>query len=118
MNLDGSNERNFTALEGSETLPAWVGDSAIAFISETGSRRARRRVVAQMSFSRDVAELTPQELFVTDFAVSGDLLAAIVSAEGPEGLESRMCLIPTGTDGTPTEVPRQAPSEQLLSCWW
>jgi uncharacterized protein YjdB len=115
MNLDGSDQRNFTAMEGSETLPAWVGDSAIAYIAETGRRRDRRRVVAQMSFSRAVVELSPPDLFVTDFAVSGGLLAAIVSAEGPQGLESRMYLMPLVEGGTPTEVPRVGPSEQLFA---
>jgi Tol biopolymer transport system component/uncharacterized protein YjdB len=117
MDLDGSNQRSFTELEGSETMPAWVGDFAIAFILETGDRRDRRRVVTQMSLSGELSELSPPGMFVTDFAVSegADLLAAIVSVEGRRGSESRMYLIPLASDGTPVEVPRVEPSEQIFA---
>jgi uncharacterized protein YjdB len=113
MEPDGSNQRNFTALEGNETMAAWVGDSAVSYIADTGERRSRRRVVARMNFSREVTELTPAELAVTDYAISrsGDLVAAIVSAEGPQGLESRMYLFPL-TGGIPVEVPREVPTDQ------
>ncbi len=114
MDPDGSNQRNFTALEGNETLPAWVGDSAITYISDTGERRNRRRIVARMSFSREVADLTPAELAVTDYAISrsGSRVAVVVSAEGPQGLESRMYLFPL-SGGVPVEVPREGPADQL-----
>ena len=96
-------------------MPAWIGDSTLVFVSETGERRRKRRVIAQMNLARDMSELTSEELAVTDFAVSPDgaLLATIVSAEGPKGLESRLYLIPLQVGAARVEVPRAGPTDQM-----
>ena len=116
MDLDGSSQRSFTASGASETMPAWAGDSAIAYILEEGRRSNATRTVTQMNFSRETVALTPT-LAVTDFAVSasGDLVAVIVSAQGPSGLQSRLYLIPVSGDGSPVEVPREGEGDQLIT---
>ncbi len=116
MNVDGSNQRNFTASADNETAPAWMGDSAIAYVFEKRKGGASTRAVKRMNFSREIASLTPTGLAISDFALSasGDLLAAVVPAQGPSGLQSRLYLIPIG-GGTPVEVPRAGENEQLLS---
>ncbi len=115
MDLDGSNQRSFTAAAVNETMPIWVSDSAIAYVSERYERRRPKRTVTVLNSSGQLTVLTPEELVVTDFAISptGDLLAAVVSAEGRSGLESRLYLIPLTGEGTPVEVPRADPRDQL-----
>ncbi|KPJ92791.1 MAG: hypothetical protein AMS18_06610 [Gemmatimonas sp. SG8_17] len=115
MDLDGSNQRSFTAAAVNETMPVWVSDSAIAYVSERYERRRPKRTVTVLDSSGQLIALTPEELVVTDFAISpaGDLLAAVVSADGRSGLESRLYLIPLTGEGTPVEVPRAGPKDQL-----
>jgi uncharacterized protein YjdB len=117
MNLDGTNQRNFTTSEANEALPAWVGDSALAYISEERQNRVITRTVIQMNFMREVRRLSPEGLPVTDFAVSrdGETLGVVVSAEGPQGQESRLYLIPLVGDGSPVEVPRASQGDQMLA---
>jgi len=115
VNLDGTNPRNFTSSPDNETMPAWVGDSAIAFVREERQRRSMVQRVISLNFQRVVTVLSPEGLAVTDFAIApgGDLLAAIVAAEGPDGLENRLYLIPLSGGGTPAVVPRQGPNDQF-----
>jgi hypothetical protein len=117
MNLDGTNQRNFTASEINEALPAWVGDSALAYLTEERRNRVMTRTVTRMNFMREVTNLSPEGLPVTDFAISrdGETLGVIVSAQGPQGQESRLYFIPLVGDATPGEVPRASQGDQMLS---
>jgi hypothetical protein len=119
MNIDGSNQDNLTQTPGNEMVPVWLSDSTIAFIQEQGRGRDNTRSIVQMSLNvtRDTRPLFAQGLMVTDFSVSGtgDMLAVTVSAQGPEGLENRMYLIPTMAGGVPIEVPRADAGDQLFS---
>jgi uncharacterized protein YjdB len=117
MNLDGTNQRNFTTSEANDALPTWVGDSALAYISEERQKRVITRTVTQMNFMREVRRLSPEGLPVTDFAVSrdGETLGVVVSAEGPQGQESRLYLIPLVGDVSPVEVPRASQGDQMLA---
>jgi TolB protein len=117
MNLDGTNQRNFTTSEINEALPAWVGDSALAYLTEERRNRVTTRTVTQMNFMREVTSLSPEGLPVTDFAISrdGETLGVIVSAQGPQGQENRLYFIPLVGDATPVEVPRASQGDQMLS---
>ncbi len=117
MNLDGTNQRNFTTSEANEAYPAWVGDSALAYLAEEEQNRVTTRTVTRMNFMREVEKLSPEGLPVTDFAVSrdGETLAVVVSAQGPQGEESRLYLIPLVGEATPTEVPRPSQGDQMLA---
>lgn len=116
MEIDGSNQRNFSQAPGDETLPAWIGDSTLVFLREARARRSVTRRVTTMSFARAVGTLTPQELLVSDFAVSarGDLVAATVTEQGDDGDIVRLFLVPV-PGGAPAEVPRQSPAERLVT---
>jgi uncharacterized protein YjdB len=117
MNLDGSNQRNFTSSEADEVMPAWLGDSTLVYMVEERERRTTTRKIQRMNFGREVTDLSPTGLSVNDYAVSGagDLLAVIVSAEGPGGTESRLYLIPLVGESVAQEVPRGATRDQILS---
>jgi len=119
MNLDGSNQTNLTESPGNETFPVWMSDSAIAFIRESGRGRNLSRSIVRMELnaSRDLSALFPQGLMVTNFAISpaGDMIAATVSAQGPQGVENRLYLIPTAGDGVPVEVKRLNTADRLVS---
>ncbi|NIM49837.1 MAG: hypothetical protein GTN62_06210 [Gemmatimonadales bacterium] len=117
MNLDGANQRNFTLSQANETAPAWMGDSAIAFVREDRSGGTPTRMVTRMNFAREESALTQVQLTVTDFAIAkgGDLLAAVVMSPGPTGATiQRLFLIPLG-QGSPSEVPRQGERDQLVT---
>ncbi len=116
MNLDGSNQRNFTGSVDDETLPAWVGDTAIAFLHVEGTGRRASRTVVRMNFSRETTALMQPQLSISDFAISndGELLAAVAVAPSPAGGEAqRLFLIPLG-GGTPFEVPREGEQDELV----
>ena len=116
MNLDGSNQRNFTGSVDNETLPAWVGDTAIAFLHVEGTGRRASHTVVRMNFSRETTALTQPQLSIRDFAISndGELLAAAAVAPTPAGGEAqRLFLIPLGV-GTPVEVPREGEQDELV----
>lgn len=115
MDLDGSNQRNFTSAPGEETLPAWLGDSTIAFLREERARREVTRRVMSMTSSRGIGTLTPPELLVSDFAVApdGGFIAATVTQAGPAGTAVQLFLIPLG--GQPVEVPRRLDTERWLA---
>ena len=119
MDPDGSNQQNLTQTSGNETMPVWVNDSTIAFVQEQGRGRNMVRSIVQMVLdtNRNIVPLGVQGLMVTEFAVSasGDMLAATVSAQGPQGIENRLYLIPLEGDGVPVEVPRAEPSELFVS---
>jgi Tol biopolymer transport system component len=119
MNVDGSNVQNLTQSDINELYPAWLSDTTIAFIQEQGRGRNMIRMIVQMALNvpSEVTPLFGQGMMVTDFAASanGDMLAATVSAQGPQGLENRMYLIPTDPDGVPVEVPRADARDQLVS---
>ncbi len=119
MNIDGSNQDNLTQSSGNEMVPVWLSDTTIAFIQEQGRGRNLTRAIMQMSLNvaRDMTPLFAQGLMVTDFAVSaaGDMLAATVSAQGAQGVENRLYLIPTVQGGVPVEVPRGDAGDQLVS---
>jgi len=117
MNLDGSNQRNFTSSEVDEVMPEWLGDSTLVYMVEEHERRNATRKIQRMNFSREVTELSPTGLWVNHFAVSGagDLLAVIVSAEGPGGTESRFYLIPLVGESVPQEVQRGTTGDQMLT---
>jgi Tol biopolymer transport system component/uncharacterized protein YjdB len=117
MDLDGTNQRNFTTSEANEDLPAWVGDSSLAYLAEERQNRTSTWVVTQMNFMREVKRLSPEGLPVVDFAVSrdGETLGVIVSTEGPGGQENRLYLIPLVGDGTAVEVPRASQGDQMFT---
>jgi uncharacterized protein YjdB len=119
MNLDGSNHENLTQTAGNEMVPVWLTDSTIAFIQEQGRGRNLQRAVVQMvlNVGHLVMPLGADGLMVTEFAVSaaGDMLAATVSAQGAQGIENRLYLIPLLADGVPVEVTRADAGDQLVS---
>ncbi len=119
MNVDGSNQQNLTASAWNEMVPVWIDDTAIAFIQESGRGRNLTRSVVRMEMNatRELSPLFSQGLMVTDFAISGagDMLAATVSAQGPQGIENRLYLIPTVEGGIPVEVQRANTGDQLVS---
>lgn len=117
MDLDGTNQRNFTRSATNETMPAWIGDSAIAYIAEERKGGPQTRKIVKLNFTGESSDLTPVGLPVTDFAVSaaGDLIAATVSAQGPNGTQNRLYLIPLTAGSDPVEVPRQGDGDQLVT---
>jgi Tol biopolymer transport system component len=119
MNLDGTDQENLTHTPGNELTPVWLTDSTIAFVQERGRGRNMSRSVVQMKLNvtRDISPLGAQGLMVAEFAVSaaGDMLAATVTAQGPQGIENRLYLIPLMSDGVPVEVPRADAGDQLVS---
>ena len=119
MNLDGSNQENLTQSDGNELAPLWTTDSTIAFIQERGRGRNVSRSMVQMTLNagRDLTPLADLGLAVSEFAVSaaGDMIAAAVSAQGPQGLENRLYLIPLTSGEVPMEVPRADAGDQLVS---
>ncbi|UCD24896.1 MAG: PD40 domain-containing protein [Gemmatimonadota bacterium] len=117
MNLDGANQRNFTSSDVDEVAPEWLGDSTLVYMVEERERRVTTRSVQRMNFAREVTQLSPAALSVDHYAVSpaGDLLAVVVSAEGPGGTERRLYLIPMVGESVPQEVPRGSSGDQILS---
>ncbi len=115
MNLDGSNQRNFTATpDTNETMPAWLADSTIFFLQEPDRRDQMTRAVASMNFQRERVAVT-QERQLTSFAISPDgaFLAMVVMAPGATGgMVGRMFVIPQ--DGSqPWEIARQGDIDGL-----
>jgi TolB protein len=119
MNVDGANQVNLTESQWNETFPVWINDTSVAFIQESGRGRNRSRSIVKMELneSRDLFGLFSQSMMVTNFAISseGDMIAASVSAQGPQGVEHRLYLIPTAPDGVPVEVQRFDTADQLVS---
>jgi uncharacterized protein YjdB len=118
MNADGSNQRTFTASPDHESLPVWIGDTAIAFLRDTGQGRSVSGAVVRMNLQHQAVELSPTGLSVTDFALSrnAEMLAVVVSTPSSAGgLARRMYLIPLGSAGDPREVPRASESDHLMT---
>ncbi len=117
MDIDGTNQRNLTLSPNSEIVPAWIGDSAFAYVSEERRGGPESRVIIRMNMTRQTANMTPKGLQVTDFAVSADgkLLAVTVAAQGPAGTQNRLYLIPTVAGANPVEVPREGNGDQLVT---
>jgi Tol biopolymer transport system component len=117
MNLDGSNQRNFTSSERDEMTPAWVGDSSLAYVVAERHGRVSTRQVERMNFARELERLSPEGLLVNDYAIApgGDVLALVVTAEGPEGTESRLYIVPLTGDMTPSEVRRESAADWFFS---
>ena len=121
MRLDGTQQSNLTQTEDDELMPAWMGDSSIAFVRVSGRGNDQRRSLLTMTLNvtRDTAPLSPtvEVLNVSDFAISwdGEMVAVTHAAQGASGEENRLYLIPLVEGGIPIEVPREGPGDQLVS---
>lgn len=118
MNLDGSEQHNVSRSPQKESHPAWFPGGQIAYIQERGEGARIMPIVVRHDLSvGQLTTLSPPDLAVTDFAVSGpgDILALEVSAIGQGGrFDRRLVFLPL-SGGGPTEVPRRTPQEQLSS---
>jgi dipeptidyl aminopeptidase/acylaminoacyl peptidase len=117
MNVDGSNQRNFTSSNQDEASAEWAADSSLVYLVTERQGRVSTRRVERMNFAREVSRLSPEGLSVDDYAIAaaGDVLAVVVSAEGPAGMESRLYIVPLAGDSVPTEVQRESPRDRLIS---
>ncbi len=117
MDADGGNQRNFTASSTDESLPGWIGDTAVTFLRERGRGENVQRTVMRMNLQRQEAPLTEAQLPIVGYALApaGDLMAALIAAPAPTGgTMHRLFLIPIG-GADPQEVPRSGAGDQLLT---
>jgi Tol biopolymer transport system component len=118
MASDGTQPRNVSRSAQKESHPAWFPDGRLGYVQErTVGGRIVTVVVRHDLTAGQVTTLTPPDLAVTDFAVSGSggLLALEVSALAADGrLDRRLVFLPLD-GGARTELPRQSPTEQLSS---
>ena len=118
MASDGTEPRNVSRSAQKESHPAWFPDGRLAYVQErTVSGRIVPVVVRHDLTAGQLTTLTPLDLAVTDFAVSGsgDLLALEVSALAPDGrLDRRLVFLPLD-GGARADLPRQTPAEQVSS---
>jgi uncharacterized protein YjdB len=118
MASDGTQPRNISRSAQKESRPAWLADGRLAYVQERSvGGRIVPVVVSHDLAAGQVTTLTPPDVAVTDFAVSGrgDLLVLEVSALAGDGrLDRRMILFPLD-GGTRTELPRQTPAEQMAN---
>ena len=121
MRVDGTQQSNLTQSEDDEVIPAWMGDSSIAFVRVSGRGNDQRRSLLKMTLdvTRDTAPLAPavEVLNVADFAITSDgqMVAVTHTAQGASGEENRLYLIPLVEGGVPVEVAREGPGDQLVS---
>jgi uncharacterized protein YjdB len=109
MDLDGGRQRRAHESQLKETHAAWFPNGDLAYLQERGAGgRIASLVMRQPAAGGEPVAITPIELAVTDFAVSGrgDMLALEVSAFGTGGsLVTRIVAFPL--DGrAPIDVPR------------
>jgi WD40 repeat protein len=123
MSLDGSNQHNVTKTPLKETLPQWFPGGQLGYLQEQRVGSGRSASTASLVVKADPTGtaapvvLTPNNLFVTDFAVSrdGEGLALIVSSSAPGGvLTSKLYLTSSAPGSVPVEVPTAA-GEQVFS---
>ena len=117
MDREGKNATAALASPAKESRPAWFPDGTLAFLQERTERGRPVPVVVRHSPSPGTAPqvISPLDLTVTDFAVSGrgDQLVLEVATPGASGrFEWRLYLLRLGS--APVEFPR-APAEQQSS---
>jgi len=103
MDRDGSNARPMLVSPLKESKPAWFPNGDLAFVQERTERgRPTPQVVRQQAATGATQAISPPELPITDFAVSGrgDMLALEVATPGEGGrFERRILLLPVGGSG-------------------
>jgi hypothetical protein len=125
MNLDGSNQHNVTKSPLKETLPQWFPGGQLGYLQEQRVGSGRSAGTASLVMKADLTgatapvPLTPNNLLVTDFAVSrdGEGLALIVSAPGGGGagaLTSRLYITSAAPGSVPVQVLTPA-TEQVFA---
>ncbi len=114
MDADGGNPRRAHASRLKETRAAWFPNGDLAYLQERGEGgRIASLVMRQPAAGGEPVVLTPVELAVTDFAISGggDVLALEVSAFGTGGgLVTRLVAFPL--DGRPPIAIARSETEQ------
>jgi hypothetical protein len=119
MGRDGASQRNVSRSAFKESHPKWFSNGALAYIQERNPGARVSPIVVRHDLAvGEVTPLTPPELAVTDFAISGrgDLLALEVSSLERGGTVSRrLMLFPLGAGAAPSELPREGTAEQQSS---
>jgi uncharacterized protein YjdB len=114
MDRDGASQRPMLLSPTREFKPAWFPNGDLAFVQERTERGRQIRVVARQGGPGQLPQpISPADLAVTDFAISGrgDLLALEVATPGEGGrFERRILLLLPG--GAFTELPRLAGEQQ------
>lgn len=115
MDIDGQNPIPALVSAEKESKPAWFPNGTIAFVQERTLRGRPAPVVVRHQLASGTAPqpISPPDLPVTDFAVSGsgDQIALEVSIPGEDGrFERRLHLIRMGA--VPVELPREPGREQ------
>ena len=64
-----------------------------------------------------IASYSEFQMMVEDYAVApaGDMLAVVVAAEGPSGMENRLYILPLTGDAVPSQVHPESAADRLLS---
>jgi uncharacterized protein YjdB len=115
MDRDGQNQRPALASPAKESKPAWFPNGDLAFVQERSEHGRPVPVVVRRAATAGAAPtaISPSDLPVTDFAVSGsgDLVALEVATPTPDGrFERRLYLMAPG--GTPVPLPLAAGEQQ------
>jgi len=117
MDRDGTNALPALVSAAKESKPAWFPDGVLAFLQERTERGRPAPVVVRHQLASGTVPqiITPPDLSVTDFAVSGrgdQLVLEVATPDAGGRFERRLYLLRAGS--TPVELPR-APGEQQSS---